>query len=139
MEAFDVGMINYSKYLEKKGLIEAPFYFNLFLGNITCAQADMLNAGLMINSLPDKSIWSLAGIGTNQLKINALSIAVGGGVRFGIEDNIWYDLKKTKLAKNIDLLVRIHTIEDKNERKIMTSLEFRKLMNLKDGKNFYGR
>ncbi|MFP3467853.1 3-keto-5-aminohexanoate cleavage protein, partial [Leifsonia sp. SIMBA_070] len=29
LEAFDVGMINYVKYLEKKGLIEPPYYFNL--------------------------------------------------------------------------------------------------------------
>ena len=29
LEAFDVGMINYAKYLHKKGLINPPFYFNL--------------------------------------------------------------------------------------------------------------
>ncbi len=62
--------------MEKKGKIKAPFNFNLLIGNITCSQAVMLKAGLMINLLPDKSIWSFTGIGTNQLKINALSSAV---------------------------------------------------------------
>ncbi len=39
LEAFDAGMINYGKYLEKKGILEPPHYFNLLLGNIACAQA----------------------------------------------------------------------------------------------------
>jgi hypothetical protein len=29
LEAFDAGMINYAKYLIKKGLLEPPYYFNL--------------------------------------------------------------------------------------------------------------
>ena len=34
MEAFDLGMINYAKYLIRKELIIPPYYFNLILGNI---------------------------------------------------------------------------------------------------------
>ena len=47
LEAFDIGMINYARYLHKKELISPPFYFNLLLGNIACAQANMLSLGLM--------------------------------------------------------------------------------------------
>ena len=39
LEVFDLGMINYGKYLIRKGLIKPPYYFNLILGNIACAQA----------------------------------------------------------------------------------------------------
>ncbi|WP_051253963.1 BKACE family enzyme [Arenibacter latericius] len=63
LEVFDIGMINYAKYLERKGLIEAPYYFNLLLGNIACAQADLLHIGVMIKDLPKDSLFSLAGIG----------------------------------------------------------------------------
>lgn len=138
LEAFDAGMINYAKYLIKKNILKPPYYFNLILGNIACAQADMLHAGIMINDLPENSIWALGGIGTNQLKINSLAISIGGGVRVGLEDNIWYDKSKTKLAKNIDLLNRIHSIAQVNERKIMEPGEFRKLLNLKSGNGKYG-
>ena len=138
LEAFDVGMINYAKYLEKKNLIKPPFYFNLLLGNIACAQADLLHAGLMIKDLPENTLWSLAGIGNTQLKMNSLSIAIGGGVRVGLEDNIWYDESRTKLAANVDLLKRIHTIAKANSRAIMTALEFRKKMNLAQGNGTYG-
>lgn len=138
LEAFDSGMINFSKYLEKKGLIKAPFYFNLLLGNIAGAQADLLHSGIMINDLPNNSIWSLAGIGDNQLKMNSISIAVGGGVRVGLEDNIWYDTGRKKLATNLSLIERIHTIAKSNSREIMSSTEFRELMNLNPGNGSYG-
>jgi 3-oxoadipate:acetyl-CoA acetyltransferase len=139
LEVFDAGMINYAKYLEKKNLIQPPYYFNLLLGNIACAQADILHTGVMINDLPKDSYWSLAGIGNNQLKMNSLSIAIGGGVRVGIEDNIWYDTSRTKLATNLDLIERIHVIAKANEREIMTPEELRIKMNLLPGNGIYGR
>ena len=139
LEAFDIGMINYAKYLERKKLIEPPYYFNLLFGNIACSQANLLHAGVMINDLPQESLWSLAGIGNEQLKMNSLSLAFGGGVRVGIEDNIWYDTKRNVLAKNVDLLKRIHVIADANERTLMTPQDFRIKMNLEKGYGQYGR
>lgn len=132
-EAFDAGMINYAHYLHRKELITPPFYFNLLLGNIACAQADILHAGIMIRDLPENSLWSLAGVGDSQHMMNSLSIAIGGGVRVGVEDNIWFDRKRTKLARNADFLRRIHTIAEANERPLMTSAELRKRLNLEEG------
>jgi len=139
LEAFDAGMINYAKYLERKGLLEAPHYFNLLLGNIACAQADLLHLGVMVRDLPPQSLWSVAGIGNAQLMMNAIAIASGGGVRVGLEDNIWYDNKRTRLARNIDLIRRIHNLAEANERKIMSPSELRTLLNLENGDGKYGR
>lgn len=139
LEAFDIGMINFAKYLIKKKLLEPPYYFNLLLGNIACAQANLLHAGVMINDLPEDSLWSLAGIGNAQLKMNSLALAIGGGVRVGLEDNIWFDGERTQLATNADLLKRIHTIANANERKLLTPKEFRSRMNLEPGNGVYGR
>lgn len=139
LEAFDSGMINYAKYLERLGLLEAPHYFNLILGNIACAQADFLHVGLMVNDLPPNSVWSLGGIGNYQLRVNSMGIAMGGGVRVGIEDNIWYDQARTRLANNSDLIRRIHKLAEHNERKIMSPVELRKLLQLEDGHGSYGR
>jgi 3-keto-5-aminohexanoate cleavage enzyme len=139
LEAFDAGMINYAKYLEKKGLLQPPHYFNMLLGNIACAQADLLHAGLMIRDLPPNSYWSLAGIGDYQLMVNSIAIAAGGGVRVGLEDNIWLDSGRTRLARNIDLIKRIHRLAEDNERKIMPPKELRKLLKLEKGNGEYGR
>ena len=139
LEAFDAGMINFAKYLIRKGLLVPPYYFNLLLGNIACAQADILYAGLMIRDLPEDSVWSLAGIGESQLKMNSVAIAVGGGVRVGLEDNIWFDTSRTRLASNADLIRRIHVLAEANCRKVMTSSEFRQKLNLEPGNGKYGR
>lgn len=128
LEVFDLGMINYAKYLYNKGLICSPFYFNLLLGNIACAQADPLYLGLMIHELPENSYFSVAGIGSSQLMMNSMAIAIGAGIRIGLEDNIWYDKKKTFLAKNMDLLERAHRIIEANEREVMKPKEFRNLL-----------
>ncbi|TYA84266.1 BKACE family enzyme [Seonamhaeicola marinus] len=139
LEAFDIGMINYAKYLHKKGLLDPPYYFNLLFGNIACSQANLLHSGVMINDLPDNSLWSLAGIGNVQLQMNSLALACGGGVRVGLEDNIWFDSERTKLATNSELLERTHIIANANERNVMSSKDFRKLMHLKPGNGEYGR
>lgn len=139
LEAFDAGMINYAKYLETKGLLQAPFYFNLLLGNIACAQADLMHAGILVRDLPTQSFWSMAGIGDTQLSMNSMAIAAGGGVRVGLEDNIFFDKKRTRLARNIELLERIHRIAEANEREIMSAVELRKILNLNPGNGNYGR
>jgi 3-keto-5-aminohexanoate cleavage enzyme len=139
LEAFDAGMINYAKYLEGKGLLQPPHYFNLLLGNIACAQADLLHAGIMIRDLPPNSTWSLAGIGNAQLPMNSIAIATGGGVRVGLEDNVFFDTQRKHLATNLELVQRIHRIAEANERKIMSPADCRKLLNLQEGNGKYGR
>jgi len=139
LESFDVGMVNYSKYLRKKGLLEPPYYFNLLLGNVACAQADLLHTGIMVRDLPSNSLWSLAGIGDAQLMMNSIGVASGGGVRTGIEDNIWYDPARTRLARNVDLIRRIHKLAKANERKIMSPSQLRGFLKLENGNGAYGR
>jgi uncharacterized protein (DUF849 family) len=107
LEVFDLGMINFAHYLIEKGFLTPPYYFNLILGNIACAQATMLNLGLMIMELPPNSIWSVGGIGRFQLQMNVASMNFGGGVRVGLEDNIWYDEDRTHLATNRELVKRV--------------------------------
>ena len=139
LEAFDAGMINTARYLEQKGLLEPPHYFNLLLGNLACAQADLLHAGVMVRDLPPDSLWSMAGIGDAQLGVNAMAIAAGGGVRVGLEDNIWFDRGRTRLARNGDLLRRVHALAAANERQIMAPGELRRRLGLENGDGKYGR
>ncbi len=133
LESFDSGMINYAHYLIRKGLLTPPYYFNLLFGNIACAQANLLHVGIMERDVPVDSYYSFAGVGSFQQKISSIAIASGAGVRIGLEDNIWYDQGKTKLARNIDLVKRVHRIAEENDRKLMTSAELRTLLDLRNG------
>jgi len=130
LEAFDLGMINYAKYLIQKGLLEPPYYFNLILGNIACAQADILHLGLMISELPEDSIWSVGAVGDSQLRMNSIAIAAGGGVRVGLEDNIWYDAERTRLATNRELVERVVYIARSMGREPLSPREARGLLKL---------
>ncbi|MDP2653356.1 MAG: 3-keto-5-aminohexanoate cleavage protein [Candidatus Omnitrophota bacterium] len=128
LEVFDLGMINYAHYLIQKGLIKPPYYFNLILGNIACAQANLLSLGLMIKELPPDSIWSVGGIGGAQLKMNAIGIIEGGGVRIGLEDNIYLDSERTHLATNSELVRRIIGIAKVMGRVPYSHREARKIL-----------
>ena len=139
MEAFDAGMLNFAKYLIQKGILLGPYYLNMLLGNIACAQADLLHAGMMVRDIPDEAYWSFAGIGNYQFMMNSIAISSGGGVRVGLEDNIFMNQSRTTLATNSDLLMRIHQVAEANEREILKASEMRNLLKLQPGNGKYGR
>jgi uncharacterized protein (DUF849 family) len=107
LEVFDLGMINVAHMLIEKGLIQAPYYFNILLGNPGTAQATLMHLAALVGSLPPDSIWSLGGIGRFQTQSNALAVVMGHGVRVGLEDNLWFDDARTQLADNLQLVRRV--------------------------------
>lgn len=110
LEIFDPGMINYAKYLSRKQIIHPPFYFNIILGNIAGTQTGLLDAGYMVQQLPENSLWAFGGIGSTQLRMNTTGILYGAGIRIGLEDNLYMDEDCTTLATNVQLLERITEI-----------------------------
>lgn len=130
LEVFDLGMVNYAHYLIAKGVLKPPYYFNLILGNVACAQADLLHIGAIVKDLPQPCLFSLGGVGRYQLQTNSLAISMGYGVRVGLEDNIWYDEQRTRLATNRDLLKRLGEIAAANEKSFMSPGELRRLLGL---------
>jgi 3-keto-5-aminohexanoate cleavage enzyme len=124
LEVFDMGMIHYGLYLIRKQLLQPPFYWNIIAGNVAGMQADLIELGLAVKQLPENSIWAFGGIGKQQLTANMLAIASGGGVRVGLEDNLYYDKAKKTLATNLDLIKRIHALANLAERPVMSPSEF---------------
>ncbi len=129
LEVFDSGMVNLAKYLERHGLIHGTKYFNILLGNLNTVPATIENLSHIYNSLPKDSIWAAAGLGQFQLNMNTAAIISGGHVRVGLEDNIYYDHKQTKLATNVDLVKRIVRVSKELQRPIATSTETKRLLN----------
>ncbi|RXT07182.1 3-keto-5-aminohexanoate cleavage protein [Ammoniphilus sp. CFH 90114] len=130
LEVFDLGMINFAKYLIKKGLLEPPYYFNILLGNVASAQANINHLGLMISELPSPCYYSITGLGESQKEMTALGVILADGVRIGLEDNIWLNKKNQRLATNEDLVQRIIHIAQAYERPIMTPQETRGLLGM---------
>jgi len=124
-EVFDTGMINYAKYLISKEVVKPPYIFNILLGGIATAQANLLELGLMVARLPQDSVWLGAGIGEAQLPVNVLSLATGGGIRVGLEDNIYLNSETKSLASNVELIERIVKLASIMGKSVMTPSAFR--------------
>ncbi len=124
LECFDLGMINYGKYLIDKKYIEGPFYWNLIFGNISGFQASFNHIGIALNEIPNDHFISLAGLGADQLPVNSTAISNGYGTRIGIEDNIWWDEKRSRPVSNIELIQRSHELIKINQKIFFTPKEF---------------
>jgi len=127
LEIFDMGMINYANYLIKKNLLKPPYVINLLLGNISGLQPEFLDLGLAIERIPKPSIHFVAGLGNFQRKSNILGILSDGGVRVGLEDNIFTNHETKKLANNVELLHGVNEIAKVLGKKIMTGQEFKRM------------
>jgi 3-keto-5-aminohexanoate cleavage enzyme len=128
LEIFDLGMVNMISVLSKKGLLDFPLVANLFFGNIAGVQATPSEIGIMVDRLPDKTIWSGAGIGRFRDQVHAISLASGGGVRVGLEDGIYLNDDKKVLATNEQLVERVHRMASFLGREYMKPAEFRSLI-----------
>lgn len=123
LECFDLGMVNYGLYLIKKGVLKGPYYWNLLFGNIAGIQPRLSHIEAVLNEIPKGQLLSLAGLGSSQLSVNSLAVSQGLGVRVGLEDNIWFDVKKTRKATNLDLVKRVHKLIEINEKEFCRSQE----------------
>lgn len=130
LEIFEPGFINTARYLMKKGIIRPPLHFNLLLGSLGSIPADFRDLVYLVESLPPGNTWSGAGIGRFQSQINAAAILMGGHVRTGIEDAIYFDHDQTILATNEALVERVVRISRELGREIATPDEARKILGL---------
>ncbi|WP_432662577.1 3-keto-5-aminohexanoate cleavage protein [Wukongibacter baidiensis] len=130
VEVFERGMINNALRLVKKGFIEAPVHFDFVLGVPGACPGTPDDLMHMVRSIPVGSTWTVAGIGRAETPLAVMSIMLGGHVRVGFEDNIYYT--KGVLAKsNAQLVERIVRIAKELEREVATPDEAREILGIK--------
>lgn len=133
-EIFDVGMIANAMYLIKKGYFTGHLHFDFVMGVPGALPATAENLLHLIRQLPEEATWTVAGIGRHQLPMAMLGIVLGGHVRVGLEDNIYY--RKGELATNAQLVERVARIAREMDRELATPDETRRILNLTKSK-FY--
>lgn len=131
LELFDLGMADYAHYMIDHGLLAPPFYANILLGSLGTLAATPFNLASIVRALPPGTTWSGAGIGRFQFYVNSLAIAMGGHVRVGLEDNLWYDDDRTVLATNAQLIERLVKLAQCVGREIATPEETRQIIGLR--------
>jgi len=132
IEVFDAGMLNYAKYLDGKMSLPKPLYFSLLLGSLGGIPARPRDLSYLVQDLPDGCVWSATGIGRFQLRIGAAALVEGGGVRVGLEDNIYYDDARLDLATNRRLVERVVRFAGELQREVATPDEARAMLGLRE-------
>lgn len=118
--------------LVEAGFDEEPFYVNLVLGvhrgfqNAMPYTPRILQS--MVDMLPKGSIFGVSGIGPAQLPAAINSLLLGGHVRVGLEDNLYYG--KGRLASNQELTERIVRLVRELGFEPATPAEAREIMGL---------
>jgi 3-keto-5-aminohexanoate cleavage enzyme len=126
--------VNVAKYLTFRGHLEPPLHFNLLPGSLGSIPAEMRDIAYLVDSLPAGSTWSAGGVGRYQLKVNVASMLMGGHVRVGLEDMIYYSYPEKVLATNEHLVKRIAGIAIGLGREIATPSGARAMLGLRGGK-----
>ncbi len=129
-EVFDFGMLDYAHYLINKGILVRPYYCNIFLGSLGTLSATAYNLAAMVRCLPEGTIWSATGIGRFQFYVNSMAITMGGHVRVGLEDNLYYDSEKKLPATNAGLIDRIVKVALAVGREIASPDDAREIIGL---------
>jgi 3-keto-5-aminohexanoate cleavage enzyme len=128
MEIFEPGMIANALMLVDKGLATPPLHFDFVLGSRGSLPASPKNLLFLSESIPPDSTWTVAAVGRWQLPMAALAIVMGGHVRVGLEDNIYY--RKGEMATNEQLVARVARIAAELGRPVATPDEARQILSL---------
>ena len=129
LEIFDAGMVQTClRYLEK-GLLKLPLHFQFVLGTPAGMPATAKSLLHLAEMIPQGSTWSVIGIGVGQLPMAMMAIAMGGHVRVGLEDNIYYS-RGVLAQSNAQLVERVVRISREFGRDIALPLEARKILHL---------
>ncbi|HET7824350.1 MAG TPA: 3-keto-5-aminohexanoate cleavage protein [Anaeromyxobacter sp.] len=104
-EIYDAGMIDTLRWLLDAGHLAAPYHVQFVLGVPGGLSASERNLRFLVDGMPERTHWSVAGIGRFQLPMAEVALRTGGHVRVGLEDNLF--VSKGVLAKGSDELVAL--------------------------------
>jgi len=129
IECFEPGHVSNAVRLIDEGKLKPPFWFQFVLGVRGGSPGTVKQLVHLIDMLPPDAIWSVCGIGRAQLPLGLTAMAMGGHVRTGLEDNLFYH--KGQLAEsNAQLVDRLVRIAGEIGRPVATPNEAREILGL---------
>ncbi len=128
IEVFDLAMLFNGIALFEKGVVPAPLHFNFVMGLKGAMPARIEHLVHLVGCLPKGSTWSVSGVAAAQLPMAVHAILMGGHVRVGLEDNIYF--RKGELATNPMLVERIVQISRILGREVAAPNEARQILQL---------
>ncbi len=132
LETYDLGMLATVGRLIGLGLLDEPPLYNFVMGVRGGVAASPENLLAMLRERPRLGQWTVTGIGRHQLPLMTLACAMGGHMRVGFEDNIYY--RKGVLAtSNAELVARARRIAEELGRPVATPDQAREILGVARG------
>lgn len=134
IEAFDPGMIGNAAYYIKKGVLKTPVHFQFCMGCANGIPGTMKNL-IFMKETADELVgkgnytWSCFGVGHSAMEMLYGAVALGGGIRVGMEDNVMY--AKGQLAEsNVQFIERAVRVIKEYGKEVATPDEARQILGL---------
>ncbi|PZN59282.1 MAG: 3-keto-5-aminohexanoate cleavage protein [Proteobacteria bacterium] len=136
IECYDIGHLYTLAHFVDRGLVKPPLFIQSvfgILGGIGAHAEDVMMMKRTADRLfGDSYAWSVLGAGRNQMAIAAMSAAMGGNVRVGLEDSLW--IGPGKLAEsNAQQVAKVRTLIEGLGLEVATPDEARSMLQLKGG------
>jgi 3-keto-5-aminohexanoate cleavage enzyme len=132
MEVYSHPMLRDVNSLISKGLVDKPYYINIVLGMKYQGACDATPRILwsILDMLPPEAIFNCTAVGSAQLPLTTMSMILGGCVRVGMEDNLYYR-KGEMAASNSQLVARTVRLARELGKEPATPDEARQILGLK--------
>lgn len=124
MTFFEPGMMTLIKRLLDKGIVKHPLVVNLALGFPGTLPATADNIMFMIRQLPEDTVWTLTPHHAADYSLHALSVALGGNVRVGFEDSMYF-APGIKASNNVELVAKARELIELLGREVANPAETR--------------
>jgi uncharacterized protein (DUF849 family) len=90
LELYDFGHVGLCLDLVKRGLVSDPLQFSFVMGVRGGMPGDPALLPTLVSMLPEGAVWQAIGIGRAQLPLSFAALALGGNIRVGFEDNVYF-------------------------------------------------
>ncbi|MBN9621470.1 MAG: 3-keto-5-aminohexanoate cleavage protein [Actinobacteria bacterium] len=127
MEVYQPGQFWAVRDLLEAGLIEPPYLHQFVMGYQTSSFATPEHVCGLVRELPAGAIFAICGIGPFQLPMTTLSMLLGGHVRVGLEDNLYY-ARGRRLRGNGEAVERAVRMAGELNREVATPAQARELL-----------
>ncbi len=118
-------------------LLEPPYWCQLVFGQDgACSPPTVMSAMDMIANMPPKSLFSAIGTGSLELPIITLSLIMGGHIRVGMEDNVYYR-RGEKAESNAQLVERAVRLIHELNREVATPAQAREMLGISQTPRLY--
>jgi 3-keto-5-aminohexanoate cleavage enzyme len=133
LEVFNPVVMDDAYYLIDNGLLTKPYWFSFVMGMRRINRAYMGYSPKLlmqlVDQLPPDALFTVMGVGTDELPATTQSILLGGHLRVGFEDNVYY--RKGELAEsNAQLVARAARIARDLGCEIASPAEARELLGI---------